>query len=41
MAEVLVVWNGDDPPPPSHFRSRAPVRVRQEQQVSVCVAATC
>ncbi len=33
VAEVLVVWNGDDPPQPSHFSSRAPVRVRQEQHV--------
>lgn len=33
VAEVLVVWNGADPPPPSHFSSRVPVRVRQEEQV--------
>ncbi|PRW33720.1 Solute carrier family 35 member G1 [Chlorella sorokiniana] len=35
VAEVLIVWNGEDPPPPSHFRSRAPVRVRQETQMDL------
>lgn len=31
--EVLLVWNGGDPPPASLFKaSRAPVRIRQETQ---------
>ena len=32
-AEVLVVWNGEDPPDPAGFGARAPVRVRREAQV--------
>ncbi|EFN53696.1 hypothetical protein CHLNCDRAFT_136508 [Chlorella variabilis] len=30
VAEVLLVWNGDDPPLPYLFDCRAPVRIRQE-----------
>ncbi|PRW57258.1 glycosyltransferase family 64 C5-like [Chlorella sorokiniana] len=29
-SEVLLVWNGNDPPAPSLFNTRAPVRVRAE-----------
>jgi hypothetical protein len=33
VAEVLLVWNGDDPPATSLFDSRAPLRIRTESQV--------
>lgn len=37
-SEVLLVWNGNDPPAPSLFKTRAPVRVRAEPKVGSCCA---
>jgi hypothetical protein len=34
-AEVLLVWNGDDPPPPTLFEQPAKLRVRTERQVGL------